>query len=84
MTTHNQRVTDLTEVYATIVGKAFDELTESQLRILLANEYWKDGMDIEQVFTEMFYAKDEDKPSKEKVILELKSVFGYTFKTIIE
>ena len=81
---HNNRVKDLTAIHATLIGKAFDELNESQLRILLANEYWKDGMDIEQVFSEMIYAKEEDRPSKAKVILELYSIFGYTFKTIIQ
>jgi hypothetical protein len=81
---HEKRVDDLTTMHSTLIGKAFDELDEDQLRILLAYEYWKDGMDLEVIFEDSLYADEKDKTSKASVILVLKSQFGYTFKTIIQ
>jgi hypothetical protein len=85
MTTHLQRVDDLTRVYALLVGKRYDELTNEQLRVLLANEYWKDGMDIEQVFSEMLYRKTDasDAMPIEMVQAQLTRVFGYEPSTVI-
>jgi hypothetical protein len=82
-TLHDRRVKDLTFNHALLAGKAFDELNEDELQILYAWELWDDGMDIDQIFEDMNYS-DKPKLSKEYIVLQLKSVFGYTFKTIIE
>jgi hypothetical protein len=52
-TLHKHRVDDLTRVHAMLVGKRFADLQESELRILYAWELWGDGMDLDQIFTEM-------------------------------
>lgn len=83
MSTHFHKIKDLTEVYSLLVGKQYNELNDKQLRVLLANEYWKDGMDIEQVFSEMLYSKPEDAVSIEAVRDTLCKVFGYEPDTII-
>ena len=83
MMSHEERCNDLTNAHAMLVGKAFDELNEGQLQILLAYEYWKDGMDIDQVLKEFMYSEEKDRMSKAEVVLKLKSIFGYTFKTVI-
>jgi hypothetical protein len=80
---HEQRVRELTAVYALLVGKRYDELNNEQLRVLLANEYWKDGMEIEQVFSEFIYSKVEDAMPVEEIKTMLKKVFGYENDSII-
>jgi inhibitor of KinA sporulation pathway (predicted exonuclease) len=79
MTIHNQRVDDLTKIYAMLVGKRFADLRESELRILYAWELWGDGMDIEQIFNEMNWGKAcEECPIP---MAEIRQHLKNTFKT---
>jgi hypothetical protein len=79
-----KRINHLTALYTQLVGKAFDELDEDQLRVLYAWELWGDGMDIDEVCKSLVFSKDEEKLAKEFIVLQLKMTFGYQFNDLVE
>jgi hypothetical protein len=83
---HKHRVDDLTRVHAMLVGKRFADLREDELRILYAWELWSDGMDLDQIFTEMTWNQttEANRIPLAEVHQQLTDVFEYKHDDLIE
>jgi inhibitor of KinA sporulation pathway (predicted exonuclease) len=83
---HKRRVDDLGRVFAMLVGKRFADLRESELRILYAWELWGDGMDLDQIFTEMNWnmTNEKNQVPLAEVRQQLTDVFGYEDDELIQ
>ena len=76
---HKHRVDDLTRDHTMLVGKRFADLREDELRILYAWELWGDGMDLDQIFTNMNW--NETTEANRIPLAEVHHHLKNTFKT---